>query len=218
MEDNMNMQTNDNVTTGIRRARGQQLGDLLRRSASRTPNKLALAFRDHRDTFRDLDEAVNRTANALAAAGITKGERVALLSRNSRAFVILRFAIARIGAVTTPVNFMLNAEDVAYILDHSGACALICEDSLCPTAEAALDLVKSRPRLLYAIDHSGAAVSSTTASSGAAASAAASTAAGASSWSSRTSRSSMARPTASMSGTRPRASPTRASRATTATA
>lgn len=159
MEDNMNMQTNDNVTTGIRRARGQQLGDLLRRSASRTPNKLALAFRDQRDTFRDLDEAVNRTANALAAAGITKGERVALLSRNSRAFVILRFAIARIGAVTTPVNFMLNAEDVAYILDHSGACALICEDSLCPTAEAALDLVKSRPRLLYAIDHSGAAVS-----------------------------------------------------------
>lgn len=59
-----------NTQHQILRARSQQLGDLLRRSATRMPDKLALAFRNHRDSFAELDEVVNRTANALAAEGI----------------------------------------------------------------------------------------------------------------------------------------------------
>lgn len=141
----------------IRRARGQQLGDLLRRSAARMPQKTALTFRDQSDSFADLDMAVNRAANALEARGITKGDRVALLTHNNRAFVVLRFALARLGAVTTPVNFMLNAADVAYILTHSGACMLIAEDALCPVADAALtELGLTIPK--FAIPHSGAPV------------------------------------------------------------
>lgn len=57
----------------VRRARSQQLGDLLRRSAARVPNKTALVFRDQSDTFAELDAAVNRAANALRARGISKG-------------------------------------------------------------------------------------------------------------------------------------------------
>jgi len=141
----------------IRRARGQQLSDLLRRSAVRMPQKTALTFRDHSDSFADLDRAVNRAANAMDARGITKGDRVALLTHNNRAFVVLRFALARLGAVTTPVNFMLNAADVAYILTHSGACMLIAEDTLCPVADAALsELGLELPK--FAIPHSGAPV------------------------------------------------------------
>lgn len=126
------------LTATIARARSQQLGDLLRRSAARTPNKTALVFRGQRDSFAELDRVVNRCANALAARGITKGDRVALYSHNNRAFVVIRFALARLGAVMTPVNFMLSADDVAYILDHSGARAIIAEDALCTTADAAL--------------------------------------------------------------------------------
>ncbi|MDG1130084.1 MAG: AMP-binding protein, partial [Paracoccaceae bacterium] len=144
------MQTADH----IRRARGQQLGDLLRRSAARMPDKTALVFRDHSDSFAQLDRAVNRAANALAARGITKGDRVALFTHNNRSFVVLRFALARLGAVTTPVNFMLNATDVAYILDHSGVRMLIAEDALCATADAALtEMGASLPR--FAIPHAG---------------------------------------------------------------
>jgi fatty-acyl-CoA synthase len=141
----------------ISRARSQQLGDLLRRSAARLPQKTALVFRDHSDTFAQLDAAVNSAAHGLAARGIKKGDRVALFTHNNRAFVVLRFALARLGAVTTPVNFMLNAADVAYILNHSGACMLIAEDALCPTADAALaDMGRTMPR--FAIPHTGAAV------------------------------------------------------------
>lgn len=140
----------------IRRARGQQLGDLLRRSAARFPDKTALVFRDRRDTFAELDRAVNRAANGLAARGVAKGDRVALFTHNNRAFVVLRFALARLGAVTTPVNFMLNAADVAYILEHSGAKMLIAEDALCAVADAALEeMGRTMPR--FAIPHAGVA-------------------------------------------------------------
>ncbi|MGR3376313.1 acyl-CoA synthetase [Salipiger abyssi] len=155
----MKQDVNDSAITDIKRARNQQLGDLLRRSAARYPDKLALAFRDRRDTFRQLDEVVNRAANALAELGIGKGERIAILARNSRAFVILRFALARIGAVASPVNFMLNAEDVGYILQHSGARGLICQDSMCALAEEALGMLSGGPDILLSIAHAGTEVS-----------------------------------------------------------
>lgn len=138
----------------IRRARGQQLSDLLRRSAARIPDRTALVFRDQTDSFAELDAAVNRAAHALEAQGVVKGDRVALFSHNSRAFVVLRFALARLGAVTTPVNFMLSAPDVAYILDHSGAKMILAEDSLCPVADAAM-AENGRDLPKFAIPHAG---------------------------------------------------------------
>lgn len=140
----------------VRRARSQQLGDLLRRSAARVPNKTALVFRDQSDTFAELDAAVNRAANALRARH-QQGDRVALFTHNNRSFVVLRFALARLGAIATPVNFMLNAEDFAYILDHSGARMLVAEDALCAVADAALCAMNSdMPKLV--IPHAGGAV------------------------------------------------------------
>lgn len=152
------METKPENTALVRRARSQQLGDLLHRSAARDPDKIALVFRGASDTFRALNTAVNRAANALAAQGITKGDRVALLSHNNRTFVVLRFALARLGAVTTPVNFMLNAEDVAYILDHSGACALVAEDALCATADIALAALGKTEMQRFCIPHAGVEV------------------------------------------------------------
>ena len=97
------------------------LGDLLRRSAKRLPDKTAIVCGPVRWTFREFDALVNRLANGLAARGIGAGERVAILSRNSHAFAAVRFALARLGAVLVPINFMLNADEVAYILRHAGA-------------------------------------------------------------------------------------------------
>lgn len=145
------------ATDIIRRARGQQLGDLLRRSAARLPDKTALVFRDQSDSFAQLDRAVDRAANALAAQGISKGDRVALFSHNSRAFVVFRFALARLGAVMTPINFMLNAADVGYILTHSGAKMMIAEDALCAVADAAMaEAGQQLPK--FSIPHQGTVV------------------------------------------------------------
>ncbi|MBL8534981.1 MAG: acyl-CoA synthetase [Betaproteobacteria bacterium] len=138
----------------VERARRYGLGELLWRSSRRLPDKIALAYGDRRWTYAQLDETVNRVANALAARGIAKGERIALLSHNNDTFVLLNFAAARIGAILVPVNFMLNAQEVAYILQHSEAVALIVEDRLHPVGEAALALIPPTVRLKAIIpDH-----------------------------------------------------------------
>ncbi len=124
----------------LRRARGHSVGDLLRRTAVRHPQRVGLVFRDRSFTFADLDAAVNRTANALADRGVGRGDRVAVLSHNCDVFVVLYFALARLGAVSVPVNFMLTAEEVAYILGHSGSTGIVAEDALTPVADAAAGL------------------------------------------------------------------------------
>ena len=53
-----------------------------------------------------------------------------MLARNSHAFAALRFALARLGAVLVPINFMLKADEVAYILRHAGARLLATDSGL----------------------------------------------------------------------------------------
>lgn len=110
--------------TEIQRARRNTLGDILRRSSGRYPEKVALRFEEEALTYRELDQLVNQTANALLSKGLKKGDRAAVLSRNSMDFVILNFALAKAGVIMVPINYMLNAEDVAFLFSHAevGAC------------------------------------------------------------------------------------------------
>lgn len=131
----------------IDRARGHAIGDLLRRSAARYPDKIAIIDDQIRQSFSQLDMTVNRTANALAARGVNQGDRVILLSHNCHSFVVSYFALARIGAISVPVNFMLNASEVSYILQHAGATGMIVEDCLIPVAQEAIALGGASVRL-----------------------------------------------------------------------
>lgn len=128
-------------------ARRQSLGDLPRRSAQRVPDKLAIVDPstgsgqrgDVRLTFAELDAVVARTTSALHAAGLGKGDRLALLSHNCWEFVVLNYATARLGVLLVPINFMLGPDEIAFILDHSGAAAFVAEDVLVETAEKAIE-------------------------------------------------------------------------------
>lgn len=106
----------------------QTLGDLLRRTRQRHPNKLAIRCGDTAWTYAQFDHVCNLLATGLSAQGVGSGDRVAVLARNSHAFAALRFAVARLGAVLVPINFMLSADEARYILEHSGA-KLLCTDS-----------------------------------------------------------------------------------------
>ena len=109
------------MNTQIRR---QTLGDLLRRTARRFPNKIGLVYGAEEWTYSEFDAICNQLAHGLAERGVSKGDRVSILAYNSNAFAALRFAIARLGAVLVPVNFMLNAKEAAYNVGHSGASVL----------------------------------------------------------------------------------------------
>jgi fatty-acyl-CoA synthase len=110
------------------------IDDLLRRTRQRSPGKTAIRCGAIEWTYEELDDTTQRLAAGLAVTGVELGDRVAVLARNSHAFVALRFAVARLGAVLVPINFMLNAEDARYILKHSGAKVLCTESGLAALA------------------------------------------------------------------------------------
>ncbi|MCD2114113.1 acyl-CoA synthetase [Rhodococcus rhodochrous] len=123
----------------VRIARSHTVGDVLRRTALRVPDKAAIISADRSFTYAEFDEAVNRTANALAVRGIVAGDRVAILSHNSWEVCVLTYALARLGALMVPINYMLNSDEVAYILNHSQARGLVVEDTLFDVAASAVD-------------------------------------------------------------------------------
>lgn len=128
------------MNTDVALARQQSLGDLLRRTAKRYPDKTAVIATGRRVTFAEFDESVNRCAHALSDQGLTKGDRLGLLSHNCWQFAVVNFAAARLGLVLVPVNFMLTAQEVAFILEDAQVAGLVAEDGLVDTAEQALML------------------------------------------------------------------------------
>ena len=117
--------------------RRQSLSTMLRRSALRHRNRTALICGDTTWSYAQLDAMADTLCNGLRGAGIGKGDRLAIIARNSHAFVALRFAAARAGAVLVPINFMLSVEDTRYILEHSGARMLFVDSSTIEIAMAA---------------------------------------------------------------------------------
>jgi fatty-acyl-CoA synthase len=124
----------------VARARNHSLGDIPRRSARRYPDKVAIIDGDVALTFSEFDTLVDRGAAALSDNGFRPGDRVALLSRNCWQYAVLAFATARAAVVLVPVNFMLTAEEIAYILGHCHATGFIVERDLIAVAEEAMRL------------------------------------------------------------------------------
>ncbi len=136
-------------------ARRQSLADLLRRSAARHPRRVAVEEGDRSRTYAQLDDDASRIASALHARGIGPGDRVALLARNCLEYAQAIFGVARAGAVLVPVNFMLGGREVAYVLGHSRAVALISQDALLDVAEEALGEVAIDVRVVIGSETAG---------------------------------------------------------------
>ncbi|HEX7662943.1 MAG TPA: AMP-binding protein [Polyangiaceae bacterium] len=111
------------------------IGDIVRRSARRTPEAMALTFEDRAWSYRALDEASNRVARKLLEFGLKKGDRVAAFGKNSDAYVLLWLGVVKAGLVHVPVNFALTGRELAYILKQSGARFAFADDALAEAAK-----------------------------------------------------------------------------------
>src|SRR5262245_3869405 len=103
------------------RARSMAHGEQLARSARRFPEKVAFRFLDQVRSFGALDARATRLARALAARGVTAGDRVAALLPNGLELVETYFGVMRLGAICVPLNTRLAAPAVVALLAHSGA-------------------------------------------------------------------------------------------------
>ena len=97
----------------------------IERAAKLFPDKAAILFEDRRITYQQLNQYVNKIANAFSAHGLETGDRVALHLPNIPEFVICYLAAQKIGAIAVSVNPMLTASELTFILNDCGA-KLIC--------------------------------------------------------------------------------------------
>ena len=114
------------------------LGDIAPRSAAVFGEAPALAMASGEAlSYRDLDRLTLQTARFLARMGISKGDRVALLSENRPEWGIASLGIARAGAVAVPILTDFPAEQIGNILAHSGSRAAFISAKLRRKLEAA---------------------------------------------------------------------------------
>lgn len=93
--------------------------DYVDKNAKLHPKKTAIIFEDRRCTFQELQQRVCRLANALLAMGVKKGDKVAIIHDNCFEYPEMYFAIGKIGAVATPLNYRLIGSEIAYLINHS---------------------------------------------------------------------------------------------------
>ncbi len=101
-------------------ARVDLLQDLIEVPALKWPEREALVHGADRRSYRALDEAANKTANALLAEGVKQGDRVGLLMPNSAAYVSSYFGILKAGAVAVPLDTTATRDTLLFILRDAG--------------------------------------------------------------------------------------------------
>ena len=111
------------------------LPQLLRDTAKKHPDHVALIFEDYKITYRELDELVDRFAAALHDLGISKGDVVALFLPNIPQFVITYYGILRVGGIVTAINPLYKEREVEYQLNNAEAKAIVTLDVLYPTVK-----------------------------------------------------------------------------------
>jgi fatty-acyl-CoA synthase len=106
--------------------RVMNLGNLVRQAARRHRDEIGFVWGDATWSWAALDARIDAMAAALAAKGVTKGDRVLVQSKNCNQMFESMFACFRVGAVWVPTNFRQTPNEVAYLGKASGATAMIC--------------------------------------------------------------------------------------------
>jgi fatty-acyl-CoA synthase len=109
--------------------------------AKRTPGQPALRYRGEDISYANFDERIRKVGGWLRSQGIGEGDVVAVLMKNSAAFLELTFATSHIGAVFLPINYRLSRDEIGYIVGNAGARILIADAELAAMTVDAVPVV-----------------------------------------------------------------------------
>ncbi len=104
--------------------------DLMSRRADLTPDRVGLVEleTDYRYTYAELNQRANRLANFLhTELGVSSGDRVSILAKNSIVYIDLFYGLPKIGAIFAPFNWRLTARELVYVVNDLQPKVLICE-------------------------------------------------------------------------------------------
>lgn len=111
------------------------VSELLSRNARKYPFEEAVVTEINRVTYKELNELVNSFAHSLKKQGINPLDKVVLFLPNTLEFVISYFAVQRLGSIVVPVNAKLSQGELAHIVEHCDAKAVITHELLFDTAK-----------------------------------------------------------------------------------
>ncbi len=121
---------------------------LLARTAHIYPARIAVIHGDWQLTWREVYARCRRLASALSRRGIGEGDTVAAMLPNVPAMYEMHFGVAMAGAVLNTLNTRLDAETIAFMLEHTGAKVLVTDREFSVTVERALSRLKNRPLVI----------------------------------------------------------------------
>jgi fatty-acyl-CoA synthase len=106
------------------------LGDIPQKGFAIHRDRVAMVFEDRRLTYGELEERVNRLANALIDLGLAKGGRVTIMAENTFKYMEVYFGAAKAGLSVTPLNYRLSDKELAFIVNDSEATVFFVGDGL----------------------------------------------------------------------------------------
>jgi acyl-CoA synthetase (AMP-forming)/AMP-acid ligase II len=130
--------------------------DIMAHHAQHAPGHTALVFGERRISWAEMNRGINRVANRLLAAGITKGDKVATLMRTSLEHFYLMWGTMKAGAVAVPISALLSPEQIRGLVQDADARFVFTDDQHRPMLEPSLEaLTGVRSDGLYSTTKSG---------------------------------------------------------------
>lgn len=119
------------------------LGEFLDAGARRHSDKMFVEISGHKVSYREFQFGARQTASMFRNMGIGHGDRVCLLLPNCLEFLLCWFGLSILGAITVPINTAYKRNEVAHILNHTGAKILVAHESLFPVGGDAAELARN---------------------------------------------------------------------------
>ena len=124
----------------------------IERAAAVYPQRTAVIHNDRRWTWAETFARCRRLSSALTRQGIGLGDTVAIVATNIPAFYEALFGVPACGAVLNPINIRLDAEAIAFILDHGEAKVVMIDTEFAPVMREALAKCQARPLIIDIAD------------------------------------------------------------------
>ena len=113
---------------------------LLESASNKYPNRVAVIDGNHTYTYSELNVLAGKFASVLSNSGMSKGDRIAILSPNCAEFVIAFYGIVRMGGIVTTINSGYREMEISHQIKNSGCKVVIAHHSLNETLEKAYSL------------------------------------------------------------------------------
>ena len=115
------------------------LADFLTDTTDRTPDHVAIRFEGQSVTFAEMNRRVNALATGLTGLGLRPGDVCILMMPSSLNWALVYYALAKLGAVVVPVNFLYRQREIEYIFSDAGARAFVGHSDYLKDAVPVLD-------------------------------------------------------------------------------